>query len=163
MGYSSIWYLPSWMSLILWTPISYCLPLVSCSTHRYSQSLNSVSERKAQTSKNFFVFKLERQSNRDPHQHNCRCYSLVISEYKLEMTVLTSTALARPENYESPSRWEPSQSRGFQAKPGGNITTGESHLTQIAPIQDTAAKLQEGQEISVVSRVHKHTFTLSSL
>jgi len=35
------------------------------------------------------------------------------------------TALARPVDSESQSRWKPGQSRGFQAKPGRHITTCE--------------------------------------
>jgi hypothetical protein len=33
-------------------------------------------------------------------------------------------ALAQPAGFESLSRQKPGQSRGFQAKPGWNITTG---------------------------------------
>src|SRR5882757_2989342 len=35
------------------------------------------------------------------------------------------TALARPADFESRSRRKPGQSRGFQAKPGRNITISE--------------------------------------
>ena len=68
------------MSLILWTPISSSplLQLDSTNTPNlwiWFQRLT----RKAQTSENLFqeFFVLERQSNSDPHQDGCRCYSIL--------------------------------------------------------------------------------------
>jgi hypothetical protein len=57
------------------------------------------------------------------YKFNSRCRAMHIFHLNIFNLLCILTALAWLADYESPSRLKPGQSRGFQAKPGRNITS----------------------------------------